>query len=211
MVTPPQYLSSMEPYIIPTLTAITGIAGTLITIWYKHKLGLKKLEREQAHDCPITTCLVEDELVIDRLREILEDIKCDRISIFSFHNGGKYYSGKSVQKMSMSYEQTNSGISSTMMVKQNIPVSACISTLRPLMENGEFGCVDTKNYPEGLCKHHLKVDGVKSTYNWPIVDLYNNIIGLLRVDYVKKKTVLGVENQEKLKQFSLQLPGYLLK
>ena len=208
---PPQYLSSMEQYIIPILTAIIGIAGTLITIWYKHKLSLKKVEKEKAQDCPITSCLVEDELINDRLREILEGLKCDRIAIFSFHNGGKYYSGKSVQKMSMSYEQADSGISSLILEKQNIPVSACVSTLKPLMKNGEFGHADTKNYPEGLCKHYLKVDGVKSTYNWSIIDINNNIIGFLRVDYVKKKTILEEENQEKLKQFSLQLPGYLMK
>ena len=77
------------------------------------------------------------------------------------------------------------------------------------MENGEFWCIDTKDYPEGLCKHHLKNDGVKSTYNWPIVDIYNNIIGILRVDYVKRKTRLGDEDHELLKQLSLQLPGYL--
>ena len=114
-----------------------------------------------------------------------------------------------MQKMSMSYEQIDNGISSTMMAKQNIPVSACITTIQPLMDNGEFWCADTKQYPDGLCKHHLLVDGVKSTYAWPIIDLHKNIIGILRVDYVKRKTTLKEEDTDLLKQLALQLPGYL--
>tara|TARA_R110000751_G_scaffold46390_2_gene104464 strand:+ start:414 stop:1022 length:609 start_codon:yes stop_codon:yes gene_type:complete len=197
----------MEQYILPIATAVIGIAGTLLAIWYKHKLDLDKLEED--HECPIGVCVHEDELVIEKLREILNVIRADRISIFSFHNGGTYYSGKSMQKMSMSYEEIDNGISSTMMAKQNIPVSACITTLKPLMENGEFWCIDTKDYPEGLCKHHLNQEGVKSTYNWPIIDLHNNIIGVLRVDYVKRKTRISDEDHELLKQLALQLPGYL--
>jgi hypothetical protein len=114
-----------------------------------------------------------------------------------------------MQKMSMSYEECDNGISSTMMNKQNIPVSACITTLKPLMETGLCGWADTKDHPEGLCKHHLRTDGVKSTYNWSIVDIHSNIIGVLRLDYVKRKTTLNDNDQEKLKLLATQLPGYL--
>ena len=127
----------------------------------------------------------------------------------SFHNGSTYYSGKSMQKMSMTYEECNNGISSVMLDKQNIPVSACITTLKPLIENGEFYCVDTKDYPEGLCKYHIENDGVKSTYEYPVVDLHKNIIGVLSVDFVKRKTILTDDNHDLLKLLSAQLPGYL--
>ena len=197
----------MNDLIVPIISAIVGVGGTLLTIWYKHKLASKKLEEE--HICPIGVCVSEDELVLSKLKDILQEVNGDRVSIFSFHNGGTYYSGKSMQKMSMSYEECDNGISSTMMNKQNIPVSACITTLKPLMENGEFKCVDTKDYPEGLCKHHLRSDGVKSTYNWSVVDIHSNIIGVLRLDYVKRKTTLSDSDQEKLNLLATQLPGYL--
>ena len=197
----------MGEILIVTITAVIGVVGTLSAIWLKHKLELNRIDHN--HDCPIELCVTEDTLVLEQLRETLDQIHADRISIFSFHNGGHYYSSKSMQKMSMSYEQINNGISSTMMAKQNIPVSACITTIQPLMDNGEFWCVDTKQYPDGLCKHHLLVDGVKSTYAWPIIDLHKNIIGILRVDYVKRKTTLKEEDTDLLKQLALQLPGYL--
>jgi hypothetical protein len=198
----------MEDILIPVVTAIIGIAGTLTAIWYKHKLSMKKKLEE--HECPIGVCVAEDTIILGRLKEVLDDISADRICIFSFHNGGNYYSGKSMQKMSISYEQTDNGISSIQLDKQNIPVSACITTIKPTMENGEFYAPDTKEYPDGLCKYHLLRDGVKSTYHWPLIDLHNDVIGIVRIDYVKRKTKLSDEDAVKLELLASQLPGYLV-
>ena len=197
----------MDQYIIPILTAAVGVGGTLITLWYKHKLELKKTE--EMHMCPVSECIVEDTLILSKLKEVLDEIDADRICIFSFHNGGHYYSGKSMQKMSMSYEQTDNGISSIQLEKQNIPVSACLVTVKPTLENGSFNFYDTQSYPEGLCKYYLLKDGVKSTYQWPIIDLSNNAIGIVRIDFVKSKTGLSDEDAEKLQILARQLPGYL--
>ena len=193
--------------IIPVITALVGVVGTLVAIKYKDKLLKSRLEEE--HVCPIGECISEDIVVIGKLREVLDETSADRIAIYSFHNGGTFYSGKSMQKMSMSYEECDNGISNVMLNKQDIPVSACITTLRPLMENGEFYCVDTNDYPEGLCKYHLKNDGVKSTYKYPIIDLHKNVIGMISVDFVKRKTRLDDKDHDSLKLLASQLPGYL--
>ena len=192
---------------VPIITTFIGAAATIVAIKYKHKLMQRRLESE--HECQVGACVSEDILVIEKLRATLSEINADRISIISFHNGGTYYSGKSMQKMSVSYEECDAGISNTMMEKQDMPVSACITTLGPLMANGEFHCIDTKDYPEGLCKHHLKNDGVKSTYKYPIIDLHFNAIAILAVDFVKRKTRLSDDDHELLKLLSAQLPGYL--
>lgn len=195
--------------LIPIITTLIGSITTLFVIWYKHKLELKKV-REEENECPIGQCVAEDTIILSKLKEVLDEISADRICIFSFHNGGNYYSGKSMQKMSISYEQTDNGISSIQLDKQNIPVSACITTIKPTMENGEFYAPDTKEYPEGLCKYHLLRDGVKSTYHWPLIDLHNNAIGIVRIDYVKKKAKLSDDDAVKLELLSSQLPGYLI-
>jgi hypothetical protein len=191
---------------VPIITTVIGSITTILVIKYKHKLDRLKSEEEI---CAISTCVAEDTIILSKLKEVLDDISADRICIFSFHNGGHYYSGKSMQKMSISYEQTDNGISSVQLEKQNIPVSACISTIKPTMENGEFYAPDTKEYPEGLCKYHLLKDGVKSTYHWPLIDLHDNAIGIVRIDYVKRKTKLSDDDAVKLELLSSQLPGYL--
>ena len=192
--------------LIPVITTLIGSITTLFVIWYKHKLDREKHVNSA---CPVIECINDDTAVLEKLRDVLALTNADRICIFSFHNGGYYYSGKSMQKMSMSYEQVDNGVSSIQLSKQNIPVSACMSTLQPLIADGEFYNLDTQNYPEGLCKYHLLEDGVKSTYYWPIIDINNNVIGMLRLDYVKRKTKLSLEDQSSLELLSNQLPGYL--
>jgi hypothetical protein len=194
--------------LIPIFTTLIGAGTTLLVIWYKHRLTSLELDKG---DCPIGTCIVEDNIILEKLDEVLVNTGGDRICIFSFHNGGQYYSGKSMQKMSMSHEQVDSGISSIQLSKQNIPVSACISTLKPLMLNRELCQVDTKKYQDGLCKYHLLQDGVKSTYYWPIIDIHNNAIGVLRLDYVKRKTKITQEDKLSMELLSTQLPGYLVR
>ena len=191
---------------VPIITTVIGSITTLLVIKYKHKLSRIKSKDEI---CAIDKAVAEDVIILTKLKDILDDTSADRICIFSFHNGGHYYSGKSMQKMSMSYEQVDNGISSIQLDKQNIPVSACITTIKPTIENGEFYAPDTKEYPEGLCKFYLLRDGVKSTYHWPLIDLYNNTIGIVRIDYVKRKTKLSDEDAVKLELLSRQLPGYL--
>lgn len=198
----------MLSVLIPVLTTLIGAGTTLIVIWYKNKLDTDKNNLEI---CQVSECILEDTAVLEKLKEVLDLTHSDRICIFSFHNGGYYYSGKSMQKMSMSYEQVDNGVSSIQLSKQDIPVSACMTTLQPLMLNGEFWSADTKQYPEGLCKYNLLEDGVKSTYYWPIIDINNNAIGMLRLDYVKRKTKLAREDQASLELLSKQLPGYLTK
>lgn len=193
--------------LIPVITTLIGSITTLFVIWYKHKLDKEKRTNDI---CQVVECINEDIAVLEKLKDVLASTNADRICIFSFHNGGYYYSGKSMQKMSMSYEQVDNGVSSIQLSKQNIPVSACMSTLQPLMENREFYNPDTSKYPEGLCKYHLLEDGVKSTYYWPIIDINDNAIGALRLDYVKRKTKLSKEDQSSLEILSSLLPGYLM-
>jgi hypothetical protein len=200
----------MSDIYLGIVTALIGVGGTLITLWYKHKLESRKKAVDDQR-CPISECIVEDTLIMTKLKDVLDEIDADRICIFSFHNGGHYYSGKSMQKMSMSYEQTDNGISSIQLEKQNIPVSACLVSVKPTLENGSFNFYDTQSYPEGLCKYYLLKDGVKSTYQWPIIDLSNNAIGIVRIDFVKSKTGLSDDDAEKLQLLAKQLPGYLIK
>ena len=193
--------------IIGVSTAIIGVVGTLSAIWLKHYL-----ERRKQQDCIIDQTVQEDTEIITRLDELKDEIKADRISIFSFHNGGEYYSGKSMQKLSCSYEVVQPGVARTQLNLQNIPVSACLATLQHLMEYKEFHCYDVdSNYPESACKYQLVETGVKSTYQYAIFDLNKNAIGVIRADYVLDRERLSDEGHEALKYLAIKLPGYLIK
>ena len=198
----------MLEVLIPVLTTLIGVVGTLGTIWLKHYLDSRKKQSE----CIIDRTIKEDSEIITKLENIKDEIGADRVSVFSFHNGGEYYSGKSMQKLSCSYEVVRPGVSRTQLEMQNIPVSACLTTLQPLMENREFHCYDVeKNYPESACKYKLLENGVKSTYQYAIFDLNKKAIGVLRSDFVLDKEELSDDAHKSLKYTAIKLSGYLLK
>ena len=192
--------------LIPTLTALVGVLGTLGTIWFKHKLKERNKEKEV---CPVGKCVNEDVELLNKLNEILGDINADRVSIYSFHNGGEFYSGKPMQKMSMSYEVVSSGIARRQIQRQSIPVSACASTLQTLMEKRMWNHPNVKDYPESLCKSYLMEDGVKSTYQWAIIDLNRRAVGMLRVDYIKRMNKLSDKELNKITLNVIKMSGYL--
>ena len=113
----------MLEVLIPIFTTIIGVGGTLLTIWLKHRLDARKKD----DSCIIVETVKDDVEIITKLDEIKDEIGADRVSIFSFHNGGEYYSGKSMQKLSCSYEVVQPGVSRTQMDMLNIPVSALFS------------------------------------------------------------------------------------
>lgn len=197
----------MLEILIPVLTAVIGVGGTLTAIWLKHYLEA----RRKKDDCIIDRTVKEDTEVITRLEEVRDEIDADRISIYSFHNGGEYYSGKSMQKLSCTYEVVQPGVSRTQLDMQNIPVSACLVTLQNLMENKEFHCVDVEtNYPESACKYQLIENGVKSTYQYAIFNLDRKAIGIIRADFVGDIHELTEEEEKILKYSAIKLSGYLL-
>jgi len=188
---------------VPIITAIIGVGGTLLTIWYRKKVSRDNME------CPVGKCVMEDAELLGKLDDIISGVGADRVSIFSFYNGGEYYSGKSMQKMSMSYEVVANGIAMIQAERQNIPVSSSINTLKPLMLNREMHYKNLDDYPESIYKVYLLNSGCLSVYQWAIFDLQKRAIGILRVDFVKKERQLSDDKLEQLKVAAIKLPGYL--
>ena len=171
-------------YLVPIITAVIGSATALGVVWYRNYLSKKS----KSEDCKIHKQICSDQELLDSLEEIRERFNADRLTILQFHNGGNYYTGKSIQKMSMSYEVASPGIQRMQDHCQNMPISSCTTSLLPLFDNW---CIEyhdvNKDFPASLCKIHQIEAGNKSTYHWGLFDLDKNCIGLMTLDYVKKK------------------------
>tara|TARA_S200002703_G_scaffold54569_2_gene47183 strand:- start:55 stop:654 length:600 start_codon:yes stop_codon:yes gene_type:complete len=199
----------MEEVLLGLGTAVVGVVGTLSAIWLKHYLERKKAEKDK---CIVHQTVKEDVEIISRVEDMIQEVNADRISIFQFHNGGEYYSGKGMQKMTCTYEAVKPGVSRTQMGMQNVPVSACYATLEKLIENKEFHCMDVEaNYPESACKYGLLENGVKSTYQYAIFNLDKKAIGMLRADFVLEVEELNESADNALRYFAIKLSGYLVK
>lgn len=91
--------------IISVLTGVVSAATAVIGMWLKIKYDEKK-SKELNYDPSAHGN------IISALNFVMEKTEADRVYIMEFHNGEHYFSGRSQQKLSCTYEVISEGISS---------------------------------------------------------------------------------------------------
>jgi hypothetical protein len=187
---------------------ITGVLGPVLLLFFKNKLE-KKPEKP---DMVVETLKVS-ELVMTKLESIKEHIKCDRVWVAQFHNGGNFYpTGKSMAKFSIIYESVGPSITSIQGNFHNIPVNLFSRSINQLLENDTIEIPDFKD--ETIATFGLKYiaedTGCKSGYLFAIKCIEGRFIGMLGVDYTKRKTKLNEEMMNHLLVQSTTIGGVLM-
>lgn len=177
---------STELIVALVSSCLTAIIGPIALQIFKNKL--EKNGKDVLKDS-----LKTNTLVCNKIEEIKEHYKLDRVWITQFHNGGNFYpSGKSIQKFSMFYETLNRGAESIQQGFQNIPISLFSNPINYLLEENVLCISDFKD--ETVATHGLKYiaeeNGCKSSYMFAIKTIDNKFIGVLGADYIRKKSLL---------------------
>ncbi len=170
-----------------TIAFITGVISPLAVIYLKHKLE-KKSEPDM-----VTDALKVSELVTNKIDDIREDYKADRVWVTQFHNGGHFYpTGKSITKFSVIYETVDTGVSSIQHNFQNIPVNLFSKSMNELVKSNNISIPDFKDHkiPTFGLKYIAEESGCKSSYIFAIKSIDDKFIGVLGLDYTKKKTMM---------------------
>jgi hypothetical protein len=188
----------MNSLTITVITAlITAILGPILVEWTKVKFLTKK--RSDILGESINT----DEKIDHQLELIVEELKCDRICISQFHNGGHFYpTGKSIKKFSIFYEQTTDHAVSIKEIFQNIPVSLFPKIFSTLYKDSEINIPSTKFHHSecGLFPVENKNYKTKSFYMLAIKNLNDDFIGALTISYYKNEHDLSLEEWILLRQ-----------
>ena len=177
----------MEHWVEICIAFITGILGPILIIYTKNYLDKKnKLDM-------VEEALQVSELVTNKIDEIREGLKADRVWVTQFHNGGHFYpTGKSITKFSVMYESVNTGVQSMQTNFQNIPVHLFSKSMNQLVAVDTIEIADYKD--ETIATYGLKYvaedTGCKSGYLFAIKTIDDKFIGVLGVDYTKKKVKL---------------------
>jgi hypothetical protein len=187
---------------------ITGVLGPLLVLFIKNKLD-KKSEKP---DMVLETLKVS-ELVMTKLDHIKEEFKADRVWVAQFHNGGNFYpTGKSMAKFSIIYESVAPSVSSIQGNFHNIPVNLFSKSINQLLEYSKIEISDFKD--ETIATYGLKYiaddTGCKSAYLFGIKSIEGKFIGILGIDYTKKKTKLNEESITNLLVQSTSIGGVLM-
>lgn len=174
---------------------ITSVLGPVLLVWVRSKFdNTEKIDT-------LGEAFKVNEEVDHQLDIMMDKLKCDRIWIAQFHNGGHFYpTGKSIQKFSIFYEKISPLITPVRNIFQNIPTSLFPKTLVKLHNGGELTIHDSEinNYQDisylfDNCK-------TKSLYMIAIQDLDGHFIGIISVSYESKKHNLNQEEWIFLRQ-----------
>jgi len=187
---------------------ITGVLGPVLLLFIKNKLEKK----EEKPDMVLETLKVS-ELVMTKLENIKENIKCDRVWVAQFHNGGNFYpTGKSMAKFSIIYETVSASVTSIQGNFHNIPVNLFSRSINQLLENDTIEIPDFKDETVATfgLKYIAEDTGCKSGYLFAIKCIEGRFIGMLGVDYTKKKTKLNDETINHLLVQSTSIGGLLM-
>ena len=187
---------------------ITGVLGPLLLLFIKNKLD-KKVEKP---DMVLETLKVS-ELVMTKLDHIKEEYKGDRVWVAQFHNGGNFYpTGKSMAKFSIIYESVAPSVSSIQGNFHNIPVNLFSRSINQLLENDIIEIPDFKDDTVATfgLKYIAEDTGCKSGYLFAIKCIEGRFIGMLGIDYTKRKTKLNEESVTQLLVQSTSIGGVLM-
>jgi hypothetical protein len=153
------------------------------------------------------------ELINQKIDHIRDEFNADRVWISQFHNGGNFYpTGRSMAKFSIMYEAVSANASSVQSNFKNIPVNLFSRSINQLLQNDVIEVVDFKD--ETIATYGLKYvaeeTGCKSSYLFAIKTIEDRFIGILSVEFTKRKTRLDMEDINHLQNHASSIGGVLM-
>ena len=115
-------------------------------------------------------------------------------------------------KFSIMYESVSPNAISVQSNFKNIPVNLFSRSINELLHNDVIEIADFKD--ETIATHGLKYvaeeTGCKSAYLFAIKSLEDKFIGILAIDYTKRKTTLDMDSINHLQNHASSIGGVLM-
>ena len=137
----------------------------------------------------------------------------NRVTFYSFHNGGKDSTGRSYQKMSMVHEDVDYNTVSVMKDCQNLQRMIIPFLLEQLKEHGCY-LIDDLNELKGIDQityQMFAIRGVKSVYVKAIKDTDGRMLGFVTVEYTLNERKVDIQVlKDELKEKTSRIGGLLV-
>lgn len=198
----------MENLSMIIVAFITGVLGPISVMYIKYLLDKRKKKPDMVMDT-----LRVSELINQKIDHIKDEFRADRVWISQFHNGGNFYpTGKSMAKFSIMYESVGPNAVSVQSNFKNIPVQLFSKSINELYNNDIIEIADFKD--ETIATFGLKYiaeeSGCKSSYLFAIKTIEDRFIGVLSIEYTKKKVRLDIESINHLQVHASSIGGVLM-
>jgi hypothetical protein len=193
---------------------ITGIFSVIVafgTVWIKHFLDDKKKHSDEENYERISQQDIDSMLEV---QEFLESFRVkwelDRIGIFQFHNGGKFFHGIPMKKYSQTFEAVAHGVSKSKEHNQNVFVTEHPSLMKHL-SGQEFFHIDAEDPVLDYIRGRVTEEGILQILSAPIRSLSGQLIGFIQLHTVKHKIDITDELKDEVLDLVSNLSGYLIK
>lgn len=121
------------------------------------------------------------------LLELLGEFQACRISITQFHNGGEFYGGKGIQRMTITYEEPRRGVVGIQAdVQAQIMSGNQLVWLEEVIGHKGVYYANTKVLPEGEIRDFYEYYNIISVLVRPLFDKQARMIGLLTLSCEKE-------------------------
>ena len=150
----------LSNYIQLIVSSAVTLTGVFLSWFLKYKYGEYKHRK-------ITREISQSKLVQTILEQQLGEYKAQRAFILQRHNGGKYKTGKSMNKLSTTFEALEDGVSTEFKEYQNLPITLYSGLVDSVQtERGIFPVVE--NIDDILTRAFFVQRGTKSAIVYPI-------------------------------------------
>lgn len=147
-------------YIQLIVSSAVTLTGVFLSWFLKYKYGEYKNRK-------VTREISQSKLVQTILEQQLTEYKAQRAFILQRHNGGKFKTGRSMNKLSTTYEALEDGVSTEFKEYQNLPITLYSGLVDSVQtERGIFPIVD--DIDDILTKAFFVQRGTKSAIVYPI-------------------------------------------
>jgi hypothetical protein len=200
-----------DQVVISLISGITSVMVAIITVVIKTWLDARKEAKKLAEESFIEPEALGEMIYVQEFIEtIREEYDFDRVSICQFHNGGKFYNGRSMKKFSMTYESTAPGIEKIKRVYQNVLVSEFPKMVASLVEK-EFFIINEEDNDLVCMKRDMAQHGIVQIVKVPIRGLRGDLMGFLTCHCVGTKNDLVNDTiRHEFVDKANQISGYLL-
>lgn len=193
---------------------ITGLFSVTVafgTVWIKHFLDAKKKTSDEENYERISQHDIDSMLEVQEFLESFRvEWELDRVGIFQFHNGGKFFHGIPMKKYSQTFEVVSHGVSKSKEHNQSVFVTEHPSLMKHLSEK-EFFYIDAEDPVLDYIRGRVTEDGILQIFSSPIRSLSGQLIGFVQLHTVKDRIDVTEDFKENILDLVCNLSGYLIK
>lgn len=193
------------------VTGIFSVVVALGSIWLKHFLDSKKKSVDEANYEIISQQDVDSMLEVQEfLDQFRAKWKIDRVGIFQFHNGGKFFHGVPMKKYSQTFESVSFGIAKAKEHNQSVFVTEHPSLMKHLSEK-DFFYIDVEDPVLDYIRGRVTEEGILQIFTAPIRSLSGQLLGFVQLHTVKHRIEVIDNLKEEILDLVGNLSGYLIK